>query len=66
MNAQAISFTFWIRYSFPCTIPRLGNEATDKCKREVFGKYANDEEASGKIGTNTDVEIGLRVLNHQI
>ena len=51
MNAQAILFTFGIRYSFPCTISKLGNEATDKFKRGIHGKLSYDEEASGQIET---------------
>ena len=46
MNAQAILFTFRKKFSLPCTIPKLSNEATDKYKRDVFGKYANNEDAS--------------------
>ena len=36
----------FMKISLPCTIPKLGNEATDKYKRDFFGKYANDEDAS--------------------
>ena len=46
MNEQAILFTFWKKFSLQCTIPKLDNEATDKYKRDIFGKHATDEEAS--------------------
>jgi len=36
MNAQAIVFTFWITNSFPCTIPKLGNERLLINIKEVF------------------------------
>ena len=54
MNAQAILFTFLIRYSFPCMIPQLGNEATDEYKRGIFGNCTNDDEASGQIEAYID------------
>ena len=54
MNAQAIFFIFWIRYSCPSTIPKLGTDATDKHRRCIFGKCAYDEEPSGQIETEID------------
>ena len=45
MNAQVILFTFWKKFSLPCTTPKLSNEATDKHERDIFGKYANNEDA---------------------
>ena len=40
------SLHFLKKFSLPCTIPKLASEATDKYKRDIFGKYANDEDAS--------------------
>ena len=31
--------------------PNTGNHATDECKRNIFAKYPNAEEASGEIKT---------------
>ena len=33
MNAQPILFTFWKNFSLSCTVPKLGNVAIDKYKR---------------------------------
>ena len=40
------SLHFLKKFSLPYTIPKVGNEATDIYKRDIFGKYANNEDAS--------------------
>ena len=40
------SLHFLKKFSLPCTISKLSNEATDKHERDIFGKYANNECAS--------------------